>query len=78
MLAWVILLMGSVAYIKMPVQLPPRVFSALSLIQIMYPNATPTEVEKVLKPWENLLGTVKGIERISGRANSIGDLCALQ
>ena len=37
----------------------------------MYPNATPTEVEKeVLKPWENLLGTVKGIERISGRANS--------
>ena len=72
MLASVILLLGSVAYVKMPIQLLPSGFSSPFLwVQIMYPNATPTEVEKeVLKPWENLLGTVNGIRRIHGRANS--------
>ena len=56
MLAWVILLLGGLAYFKMPIQLLPSGFSAPFLwVQIMYPNATPTEVEKeILKPWEDL------------------------
>ena len=72
MVGWVILLLGAVAYVKMPVQLLPSGFSAPFLwVQVFYPNATPTEVEKeVLKPWEELLGTVSGIQKLHGRANA--------
>lgn len=69
-----LLMLGVIAYARLPVDLMPSGFSPPFLgVWIPYPNATPAEVEQTIaRPVEGMLGTISGIRQISSNSSSSG------
>ncbi len=70
-----LLVVGVIAYRRIPLELVPTGFQPRSLtIVIFLPDSTPTEVEqKITRPLERIMGTVAGLKSI--RTNSHADGC---
>ncbi len=66
-----LLVIGLIAWSRVPVQMMPNGFEPGFLwVQVPYPNASPTEVdERIVRPIEDQLGTVAGIQRLRSRAD---------
>ncbi|MBX2804111.1 MAG: efflux RND transporter permease subunit [Myxococcales bacterium] len=66
------LVIGSVAYVRMPVQMMPSGFEPGWLwVWLPYPEASPVEVdERIVRPIEAQFGTVSGIRNLHSRASS--------
>ena len=67
-----ILVLGAIAYLRMPVQLMPSGFSPPFLwVWAPYRNASPTEVERqIVVPVEDAIGTIPGLRRVESRAGA--------
>ena len=67
-----VLVLGAIAYFRIPIELFPSGMEAKRLsIYASYDNATPFDVlDKVVEPIEDILGTVSGVERIHSRSYS--------
>lgn len=60
------MLLGSFSLKKMPVDLFPDVTFPVLFIQVTYPGASPTDIEKqVSKPIEDELGSLQGLNKIT-------------
>jgi HAE1 family hydrophobic/amphiphilic exporter-1 len=66
-----LLVLGTIAWMRVPVQMMPDGFEPGFLwVQVPYPNASPTEVdERIVRPVEDQLGTVAGIQSLRSRAD---------
>lgn len=69
-----LLVLGAIAWVRIPVQLMPDGFDPGFLwLQVPYPNSSPTESdEKLVRPIEAQLGTVPGLRSVQSRADSSG------
>ena len=65
------MLLGVIAYFKIPVQLFPSGYVAPNLfVRVMYPNSTPKEVEdQIVRPTEEMFATLEGLKRMRSWAN---------
>ena len=68
------LVLGAVAYVRLPLSLAPESLdNPFLFISMPYPSSDPREVErKIAKPTEEILGSVKGIERLRSFSNETG------
>jgi HAE1 family hydrophobic/amphiphilic exporter-1 len=68
------LVVGVITYIRIPIELFPEGFEEKTLIVFVpVPNATPKDVEEtVVRPIEEIIGTIPKVKRIYSRANSGG------
>ena len=69
------LVLGAIAYARLPIDLMPAGFSPPFLgVWIPYPDSTPEEVEQLIaRPAEGMLGTIPGVRSI--RSTSSADGC---
>ena len=70
-----LLVLGGIAYLRIPVDLLPAGLQGSSLSTwVPYPNASPIEVEeKIAKPLEEVIGTIRGVEKIYSNSSSGGN-----
>ncbi|MCZ6632220.1 MAG: efflux RND transporter permease subunit [bacterium] len=75
-----LLVVGAVAYTRIPVKLFPSGFSPPFLyVSIRYPNSTPQETEQqIARPLEERLRTIKGIKNIRTYSSTSGVSAPLQ
>jgi len=68
------LVVGVISYIRIPIELFPEGFEEKTLIVFVpVPNATPKDVEEtVVRPIEEIVGTIPKVKRIYARANAGG------
>jgi hydrophobic/amphiphilic exporter-1 (mainly G- bacteria), HAE1 family len=68
------LVLGTVSYMRLPMALAPESLTAPVLfIRMPYPSADPAEVEqKIARPVEEILGSVKGVRRLDSTSNAGG------
>ncbi|MEM9159730.1 MAG: efflux RND transporter permease subunit [Verrucomicrobiota bacterium] len=66
------LVLGVIAYTKIPIEMLPSGMEGKRLsVRVLYPNSTPLDtLDKVVRPMEDILGTVAGVERVQTRAFS--------
>ena len=66
------LVLGVIAYTRIPVEMMPSGLDSKRLsVRVEYPNSTPLDtLDKVVRPIEDILGTVTGVERVSTSAYS--------
>ena len=68
-----LVVVGLIAAVRLPLESMPEMTAPFVFVQLPYPGSTPEEVERnVLRPAEEALGTMSGIQSISGRANADG------
>ncbi len=69
-----LLMLGVIAYARLPVDLMPSGFAPPFLgVWVPYPNATPAEVEQTIaRPVEGMLGTISGVRQITSNSSSNG------
>ncbi|MBE2216264.1 MAG: efflux RND transporter permease subunit, partial [Opitutaceae bacterium] len=72
MILFSMLVVGVIAYIRIPIELFPEGFEEKSLIVFVpVPNATPKDVEEtVARPIEDIIGTIPKVKRVYSRANA--------
>lgn len=72
MVLFSMLVVGVIAYIRIPIELFPEGFEEKSLIVFVpVPNATPKDVEEtVARPIEEIIGTIPRVRRVFSRANA--------
>jgi len=72
MILFSMLVVGVIAYLRIPIELFPEGFEERVLIVwVPVPNATPKDVEEtVARPIEDIVGTIPKVKRIFSRANS--------
>ena len=64
---------GLIAAVRLPLEALPSLTFPGVFIELPYPGSTPEEVERtILRPAEEALATMSGLDRIEGRANSDG------
>ncbi|GAB2617841.1 efflux RND transporter permease subunit [Novilysobacter erysipheiresistens] len=64
---------GLIAAVRLPLEALPSLTFPGVFIELPYPGSTPEEVERtILRPAEEALSTMSGLDRIEGRANSNG------
>lgn len=75
-----LLLLGTVAFLKLPVQLMPSGFDpAFMMLRVPYPGANPAEVEEqIVLPMEEALATVRGIKEMTCSASSDSARCWIE
>ncbi len=80
MLFLALVVVGTIAYQRIQLELFPSGFQARSLtVDISLPDSTPSEVEqKITRPLERILGTVAGLKNMSIRSHSGGCQARLQ
>jgi hydrophobic/amphiphilic exporter-1 (mainly G- bacteria), HAE1 family len=69
-----LMVVGAVAYVRIPVKLMPSGFTPpFMYVRVGYPGTTPQEVEQqIARPLEELLRTVKGIDNIRSYSGTWG------
>ena len=72
MILFSMLVVGVIAYVRIPIELFPEGFEEKSLIVFVpVPNATPKDVEEtIVRPIEEIVGTIPKVKRVFSRANS--------
>lgn len=64
---------GLIAAVRLPLEALPSLSFPGVFIDLPYPGSTPEEVERtILRPAEEALSTMSGLDRLEGRANSNG------
>lgn len=64
---------GLIAAVRLPLEALPSLSFPAVFVQLPYPGSTPEEVERmVLRPAEEALATMSGLERMQGGANADG------
>ncbi|KGM57665.1 acriflavin resistance protein [Lysobacter arseniciresistens ZS79] len=62
---------GLIAAVRLPLEALPSLSFPAVFVQLPYPGSTPEEVERtVLRPVEEALSTMSGLERLQGRASA--------
>ncbi|HWM90276.1 MAG TPA: efflux RND transporter permease subunit [Thermoanaerobaculia bacterium] len=68
-----VLVLGGVAWSRLPLAFLPDVDAPFIGIQIPYPNSNPTQIEKeITKPVEEALSTLSGIKKLRSRSTADG------
>lgn len=68
-----VLVLGSIAWTRLPLAFLPEVDAPFIGIQIPYPNSNPTQVEKeITKPVEEALATLSGVKKLRSRSTADG------
>lgn len=68
-----VLVLGGVAWSRLPLAYLPDVDAPFIGIQIPYPNSNPTQVEKeITKPVEEALATLSGVKKLRSRSTADG------
>ena len=68
-LMWALIALGIISWFQQRKEIFPEVSAEVISVTVLYPSATPEEVEKgVCIPIEEAIATVDGIKRITGRA----------
>lgn len=77
MLALALLLLGAVAFFKLPVQMFPAGYDpAFMMVNVPYPGANPSETEEeIVRPLEDAFYTVRGVKEVNCRASSDSGRC---
>lgn len=67
-----LLVLGALAWVRIPVQLMPEGFEPHFLwVQVPFPNASPRETDElVVRPIAEQLSTIRGLERLGSRARA--------
>jgi HAE1 family hydrophobic/amphiphilic exporter-1 len=64
---------GLIAAVRLPLEALPSLSFPAVFVQLPYPGSTPEEVERtILRPAEEALSTMSGLERMEGRAGADG------
>ena len=65
--------LGLVALDRLPLGFMPEVEEPVLFVQVPFPNATPEQTERlVIRPLEEVLGSVKGVTNMWSRCNADG------
>ncbi|HET9229453.1 MAG TPA: efflux RND transporter permease subunit, partial [Thermoanaerobaculia bacterium] len=68
-----VLVLGGVAWSRLPLAFLPDVDAPFIGIQVPYPNSNPTQVEKeITKPLEEALATLSGVKKLRSRSTADG------
>lgn len=68
-----ILVLGSIAVVRLPQAYLPALDAPYIGIEIPYPNSNPTQVEQeIAKPVEEVLSTLPAVKKLSSRSNADG------
>ena len=68
-----VLVLGGVAWSRLPLAFLPEVDAPFIGIQIPYPSSNPTQVEKeIAKPVEEALSTLSGVKKLRSRSTADG------
>ncbi len=80
MLLIALLILGAVSLSRLPVQMMPDGFDPpFMMVFVPFPGANPSEVEdKIIKPLEDQLFTVRGIEELNCQASGDSGRCWMQ
>jgi HAE1 family hydrophobic/amphiphilic exporter-1 len=72
MILLTILLVGFIAYARIPIALHPEGYESTQLhVQVSYPNASPRDIEeKITRKIEDIVGTVPDVKRVSSYAST--------
>ena len=70
MILLALLVVGTIAYVRIPIALFPEGYEDKSLgVYIPYRNATPKDIEeKIARPVEEIIGTIGNVKRINSRS----------
>ena len=61
-----VLLVGAIAFYRLPLAFLPAVDAPFMFVQIPYPNSHPTQIEKeITKPVEEILSTLSGVKKLN-------------
>ena len=68
-----VLVLGGVAWSRLPLAFLPEVDAPFIGIEVPYPNSNPTQVEKeIAKPLEEALATLSGVKKLRSRSTADG------
>ncbi len=68
-----VLVMGSIAALRLPLAYLPEVDVPFIGIQIPYPDSNPEQIEReIAKPVEEVLATLSGVKKLNSRSNADG------
>ncbi|MEA2559387.1 MAG: hydrophobic/amphiphilic exporter (mainly bacteria), family [Acidobacteriota bacterium] len=68
-----VLVLGGIAWSRLPLAFLPDVDAPFIGIQIPYPNSNPTQIEKeITKPVEEALATLSGVKKLRSRSTADG------
>ncbi|MEE8137910.1 MAG: efflux RND transporter permease subunit, partial [Thermoanaerobaculia bacterium] len=66
-----VLVLGGIAFTRLPLAYLPEVDAPFIGIQIPYPDSNPEQVEReIVKPVEEVLATLSGVKTLNSRANA--------
>lgn len=74
-----LVVLGGVALVKLPLAFMPEVEEPRLFVRVNYPNASPSQVERmVIRPLEEALGSVKGIQSMWSNCDEQGGVVRLE
>ncbi|MGD8439287.1 MAG: efflux RND transporter permease subunit, partial [Holophagae bacterium] len=68
-----ILLVGAIAFVKLPLAFLPTLDAPFMFVQIPYPNSHPQQIEReITKPVEETLSTLSGVKKLNSTTDADG------
>jgi HAE1 family hydrophobic/amphiphilic exporter-1 len=68
-----VLLVGTIAFYRLPLAFLPTVDAPFMFVQIPYPNSHPVQIEKeITKPVEEILSTLSGVKSLNSETSADG------
>ena len=68
-----VLLVGAIAFYRLPLAFLPTVDAPFMMVQIPYPNSPPIQIEKeITKPVEEILSTLSGVKSLNSTTSADG------
>jgi HAE1 family hydrophobic/amphiphilic exporter-1 len=68
-----VLLVGGIAFYKLPLAFLPSLDAPFMFVQIPYPNSHPRQIEKeITKPVEEMLSTLSGVKKLNSTTDADG------
>ena len=68
-----VLLVGAIAFYRLPLAFLPTVDAPFMFVQIPYPNSHPVQIEKeITKPVEEILSTLSGVKSLNSSTSADG------
>ena len=68
-----VLLVGAIAFFRLPLAFLPTLDAPFMFVQIPYPNSHPSQIEKeITKPVEEILSTLSGVKKLNSTTTADG------
>jgi HAE1 family hydrophobic/amphiphilic exporter-1 len=68
-----VLLVGTIAFVKLPLAFLPSLDAPFMFVQIPYPNSHPQHIEReITKPVEEMLSTLSGVKKLNSTTDADG------